>query len=453
MKLTFYGGTGTVTGANFLLELSSDLKILIDCGLMQGTSVSDSFNREEFPYNPEEMKFLLVTHAHMDHIGRIPKLVKDGFCGKIISTPPTKEIAEILFQDALGIMDADSRKKGILPIYDKKDIEKALSLWETIPYHQSFGLGEDNSIYLRDSGHILGSAMIEVNDSKTKVVFTGDLGNSPSLLLNDTEEIKDANYIVMESVYGDKNHEPKDERREKLKKIIKETIEDKKLLIIPAFSVERTQILLYEMNGFFENHELSQIPVFLDSPLAIKITKIYQKYSDYLNKTVQKEIKEGDDVFNFPRLKSTSLSRDSDKINITQNPKIIIAGSGMSNGGRVVHHEKDHVGDKDAIILAVGYQAVGTLGRRLEDGAKTVKINGEEIEVRAQILKIEGYSSHKDSDNLVKFIETASEEGKLKNVFTVMGEPKSSLFLVQRLRDELNVKAKYPDYGEEIQLS
>ena len=207
------------------------------------------------------------------------------------------------------------------------------------------------------------------------------------------------------------------------------------------------------MNGFFENHELSQIPVFLDSPLAIKITKIYQKYSDYLNKTVQKEIKEGDDVFNFPRLKSTSLSRDSDKINITQNPKIIIAGSGMSNGGRVVHHEKDHVGDKDAIILAVWYQAVGTLGRRLEDGAKTVKINGEEIEVRAQILKIEGYSSHKDSDNLVKFIETASEEGKWKNVFTVMGEPKSSLFLVQRLRDELNVKAKYPDYGEEIQLS
>jgi metallo-beta-lactamase family protein len=457
MKLTFYGGTGTVTGANFLLENSNGFRVLIDCGLMQGTSVSDNFNRESFPYNPEDIKFLFVTHAHMDHIGRIPKLIKDGFCGKIISTPPTKEMAEILFEDALGIMDADARKKGILPIYDKKDVEKALSLWQTISYHQDFKVEEDFSIYLKDSGHILGSAMIEVTDlsekNGKKVVFTGDLGNSPSLLLNDTEQIEDANYIIMESVYGDKNHQPKDERREQLKDIIIKTINEKKLLIIPAFSVERTQILLYEMNGFFENHEISQIPVFLDSPLAIKITKIYQKYYNYLNKNVQKEIKEGDDVFNFPKLKSTSLSRDSEKIKITQNPKIIIAGSGMSNGGRVVHHEKDHVGDKDAIILAVGYQAVGTLGRKLEDGAKTVKINGEDIQVKAKILKIEGYSSHKDSDNLVNFIEDANKNGTLKKVFTVMGEPKSSLFLAQRLNDELEVKAEYPEYGEEVELS
>ena len=207
------------------------------------------------------------------------------------------------------------------------------------------------------------------------------------------------------------------------------------------------------MNEFFENHELSQIPVFLDSPLAIKITKVYVKYSDYLNTAIRKEIKEGDDVFSFPRLKSTALSRDSEKIDITQNPKIILAGSGMSNGGRIVHHEKDHVGDKNAIILIVGYQAIGTLGRKLEDGAKEVRIYDEDIPVKAEILKIEGYSSHKDSDHLTLFVEKANESKKLKKVFAVMGEPKASLFLVQRLRDELGVNAEYPEYGKSVTLS
>ena len=457
MKLTFYGGTGSVTGANFLLESPADsdkkLKILIDCGIMQGTITADNFNRETFPYNPEEIDFLIVTHAHMDHIGRIPKLVKDGFKGRIISTPPTKDLVVLLYDDALRIIDSDSRKSGTLPIYEKKDVENSLSLWETVEYHKTFGLGEGVSMYLRDSGHILGSAMVEIDDGKVKSVFTGDLGNSPSLLLNDTEEIKNADYIVMESVYGDRNHEPKTERRKKLKEIIQDTISNKKILIIPAFSLERTQMILYEMNEFFENHELRQIPVFLDSPLAIKITKVYVKYSDYLNTAIRKEIKEGDDVFSFPRLKSTALSRDSEKIDITQNPKIILAGSGMSNGGRIVHHEKDHVGDKNAIILIVGYQAIGTLGRKLEDGAKEVRIYDEDIPVKAEILKIEGYSSHKDSDHLTLFVEKANESKKLKKVFAVMGEPKASLFLVQRLRDELGVNAEYPEYGKSVTLS
>ncbi len=456
IKLKFCGGTGAVTGANYLLESTDgggSIKILIDCGLMQGTSIADAFNREPFPYNPAEIDYLLVTHAHMDHIGRIPKLVHDGFKGKIISTPPTKDLSVILYEDALKIIDSDARKSGISALYDKNDVENALGLWEVLEYHKPFGLGHGISIYLRDSGHILGSSMIEVNDGKTKTVFTGDLGNSPSLLLNDTEEIKDANYIIMESVYGDRNHEPKEERKNKLKEVIKDTIVNNKLLIIPAFSLERTQMLLYEMNGFFENHELSQIPVFLDSPLAIKITQIYQKYSSYLNATVQQEIKDGDDVFNFPRLKATPFSRESEKIDRTANPKIIIAGSGMSNGGRVVHHEKDHVGDKNATILLVGYQSVGTLGRHLEDGEKVVKIYGEDMQVRASIIKIEGYSSHKDSDHLVGFVETASQSGTLKKVFTVMGEPKSSLFLVQRLRDELNVNAVYPELNSIVDLN
>jgi len=456
MKVTFYGGTGSVTGANFLIEHTDSseksIKVLIDCGMMQGSETADAFNREPFPYKVEEIDFLIITHAHIDHIGRIPKIVKDGFRGKILSTPPTRDIAELLLEDTLGILENESRRKGTLPLFEKQDLQKSMTLWDTIPYHQSHSLIAGISIYLRDAGHILGASMVEVSDGKTKAVFTGDLGNSPSLLLNDTEAITDANYIIMESVYGDRNHEPKDERRKELKAIIQDTITNKKLLIIPSFSVERTQMMLYEMNEFFMNGELKQIPVFLDSPLAIKVTKIYERYSSYLNEHVRGEIKKGDDIFKFPKLKSTPMSWESEKIDQTPNPKIIMAGSGMSNGGRIVHHEKDHAGDANSTILLVGYQSLGTLGRQLEDGAKTVRINGEEITVRAKIAKIEGYSSHKDSDHLVSFVEEAAKGGTLKKVFTVMGEPKSSLFLVQRLRDELGVQGEYPEYGETVEL-
>ncbi len=451
MKITFYGGTGSVTGANFLLE-HQDKKILIDCGLMQGTDESDAFNRLPFPYKAEEIDFLIVTHAHIDHIGRIPKLVKDGFRGKIISTPPTKEISELLLDDTLAIIQGQARKSGVLAIFEKNDLEKALSLWQTIGYHENFDFGSGLSLYLMDSGHVLGSSMAHFNDGKTKIVFTGDLGNSPSLLLNDTENITDANYIVMESVYGDRNHEPKEERRKKFKAIIKDTIDKKRILIIPAFSLERSQMMLYEMNEFFKNNELPPVPVFLDSPLAIKITAVYEKYPQYMNANVRKMIASGDDVFDFPKLKFTPMSRDSQRIEASPNPKIIMAGSGMSNGGRIVNREKEHAGDKNATILLVGYQAVGTLGRQLEDGTKTVTIYNEKINVKAKIVKIAGYSSHKDSDNLVSLVEKANESGALKKVFTVMGEPKASLFLVQRLKDEINVKGEYPEYGESVEL-
>ncbi len=451
-KLTFYGGTGTVTGANFLLEINNT-KILIDCGLVQGNKFAENLNRSDFLYNPAEIDYLLITHAHIDHIGRIPKLVKDGFKGQILSTPETKELAEFLLADAVKILDNEARRDGVLPLYESADIVTALSLWQTVPYHTKKELSEEISIFLKDAGHILGSAMVEISHNGKKIVFTGDLGNSPSILLKDTEDIIDADYILMESVYGDRNHSSKIDRRNKLKQIIIDTIKEKRTLIIPAFSLERTQMIIYEMNELFENKEIQpQIPVFLDSPLAINITGVYKKYQDNFNDKARADILSGDDIFNFPGLKFIVQSGESKMISKVPGPKIIMAGSGMSTGGRVINHEHSYVSSPNAGILFVGYQAVGSLGRQLQDGAKQVIIFGEKKKVNAKIYSISGYSSHKDSDHLLDFVAKASESNKLKKVFVAMGEPKSALFLVQKLRDNLGVDAIYSDLNATVEI-
>lgn len=452
MKLTFYGGTGMVTGANFLVE-DGDYKFLVDCGLVQGNKLADSINREEFPYDAKTINTLLVTHAHIDHIGRIPKLYKDGFRGNIVSTPETKEIAQLLLDDAQGILEDEARRAGVLPLYNREDVSGAMSLWSTVAYRDRHELMSGYAIQFRDSGHILGSSMIEIFKNGKKIVFTGDLGNSPSLLLNDTEEIVDADYLVMESVYGDRNHESKDERREKLKAVVEETIKRKAVLIIPAFSLERTQNILYEMNEFFEHDGIRNIPVFIDSPLATKITTVYKNHPESLKPSIQDQIRGGDDIFDFPKLKFSVQRAESQRISETQNPKIIIAGSGMSNGGRIINHELEHLSDPNAIILLVGYQSAGTLGRQIKDGAKEVNIHGNKVKVRAEIKSIEGYSSHKDSDGLMSFVEKVGEAGKLKQIFVVMGEPKSSLFLVQKIKDNLELDATYPEFGKSFELS
>ncbi|MFA6446306.1 MAG: MBL fold metallo-hydrolase [Candidatus Paceibacterota bacterium] len=448
MKLTFCGGVGAVTGANFLLETGTT-KLIIDCGLLQGTANADSFNRATFPYDPKTIQYLVVTHAHMDHIGRIPKLVKDGFRGEIVSTPQTMEIVRFMFDDALKILDEESRREGVLPLYEKGDVDLALSLWKPLPYHSSRALGEA-SVYFKDAGHILGSAMAEITAENKKIVFTGDLGNSPSPLLRDTEHLGTADYVVMESVYGDRNHETHEERHSKFKQTILDTIARKGVLLIPSFSLERTQVILYELNTFFEKEKVPQIPVFLDSPLASHVTSVYEHSRDVFNEKAQAEIRAGDDIFNFPKLKNTIRTEDSQAIHGTPNPKIIIAGSGMSSGGRVRQHEKTYLGDKNTTLLLVGYQAVGTLGRQLLDGTKEILIKGEKVKVHAKVDIVYGYSAHKDSDNLIKFI--ADMDPLPKKVFAVMGELKSSLFLVQRLRDYVGVDAVAPSEISSVEL-
>lgn len=460
LNLTFHGGADGVTGANFLLEKkpstenSNDgVKILVDCGMIQGSKFAENLNRSEFKYDPSSVDYLLVTHSHIDHIGRIPKLVRDGFKGKIISTPETRDLSGLMLDDSLKIIEEEARQDGLLPLYEKEDVAKSLSLWSALPYHTSLDLEGGLSVYLKDAGHILGSSIVEITYNGKKIVFSGDLGNSPSPLLKDTENVTDADYMIMESVYGDRNHESKEERKGKLKDFIRKTFEKKATLIIPAFSLERTQVILYEMNDIFENGDIPSLPVFIDSPLAFKVTEIYKKYSSAdFKDSVRSEISKGDDVFNFPRLKFTVRTEESIKIRNTPNPKIIIAGSGMSHGGRIVQHEKNYLSDPHTILLLTGYQATGSLGRQLEDGAKKVNIFGEIVNVRAKIEKINGYSSHKDSDNLLSFVGSVASASKLKKIFVVMGELKSSLFLVQKLRDELGVDAVHPKGGSSVEL-
>jgi len=449
--LTCCGGVGNATGANFWLQ-TSGLSILVDCGLVQGSSFAMVENRDSFPYDAHDIDFLLITHAHMDHIGRIPKLVREGFGGVIYSTPETRELALVMLEDARGLIEREARESGFPPLYETADVARALSLWKTVPYHIPFSLSDDVSIYLRDAGHILGSSIIEVSLKKEgkKIAFTGDLGNSPTPLLRDTEYVTDADYMVMESVYGDRNHEPKDARDARLRQVIDDTVRRGGTVVIPTFSLERTQVILYEINNFIEDKKIARVPVFLDSPLAIKVTEVYKRHIAQFKDSIQKEIAAGDDIFDFPGLKIVTTPDESASLDKRSEPKVILAGSGMSVGGRVLHHERSYLTDPKATILLVGYQVAGSLGRQIEEHQKHIIVDGARVTVRAHIEKIGGFSSHKDSNGLVEF--ASHTQPKMKKVFIAMGENVSSSFLAQRLRGELGLNAIVPEKNKEYEL-
>lgn len=452
LLLTFAGGTGSVTGANFLLQVPKEdggKNFLIDCGLEQGTKLADDNNWDPFPYDVSTIDALFITHAHIDHIGRIPKLFYDGFNGKVYSTIPTKDITALMLEDTAHILSHSETHPELAEIYAPAILKKVMDSWVGIDYHQDLAI--DSLVFrYRDAGHVLGSGMLEIMYNNKKIIFTGDLGNSPSPLLRDTEPITHVDYLIMESVYGDRNHINREERRKYLEGTIEDNYTRKGTLIIPTFSLERAQELLFEMNELVTNKRVPEMPVFFDSPLGIRLTTVYDKYGKYFNAIAQEQLKRGDDIFNFPGLKSTLLTEESKEILDVPNPKIVIAGSGMSNGGRVLHHETNYLSDANNTLLLTGYQSQGTLGRQIQDGAKSIRIAGREIPVNAHIVYIDGYSGHKDSDHLVQFVEQTADT--LKKVYVVMGEPKSSMFLTQRLRDYLGIQAFAPEYKDVVEL-
>lgn len=429
-KLTCHGGAGRATGANFLLEIG-EKRVLIDCGMEQGGETAHHHNRRAFPYDPASVDLLFVTHAHIDHIGLIPRLVKDGFSGEIYSTQETKEISLLLLEDAAKI----GRDNGE-PLYDLDHIARAMSLWNTLPYHAPKDFG-GFSLELFDAGHILGSAMYQFSTDKGSLLATGDIGNSPSPILKDHEKVSGLSYLLMESVYGDRNHEARSEREAKFKRVVEETIARGGTLLIPAFSLERTQEILLLLDNLFEKEKIPSAPVYLDSPLAQKITLIFERAK-------------GLDSFNFKELVKIARVAESKDIASTHGAKIIIAGSGMSTAGRILYHEKHFLPDPTSTILMMGYQAAGTLGRQIAEGVDNVVIDGERIHIKARVVKIDGFSGHADSNALVDF--AAASQKTLKKILVAMGEPKSQIFLAQRLRDELNLDAVSTEEGRSYEL-
>jgi metallo-beta-lactamase family protein len=451
VHIGFYGGTGTVTGSNFLFS-TPKMRILIDCGLTQGGRVCDASNTQPFPYDLSTVDALFLTHAHIDHSGRIPRLVRAGFKGTIYSTPETKRLAQVVLPDSARIVAEEAAACHEEPAYREEDVPAVFERWEELPYYTPLSLG-DCTVTLHNSGHILGSAMVEILHPRIgKTLFTGDLGNSPSILLKDTDEVKDVNYLVVESVYGDRLHEPVADRLAQFESIVEEVIAQRGVLLIPTFSLERTQDILFQLNELVEKSRIPRIPVFLDSPLAEKTTEIYRTAAmSNFNDAVRAAKEHGGDVFSFHGLSVTTSVRESKDIDATPGPKIIIAGSGMSNGGRIVLHEKRYLPEKNTTLLLVGYQAPGSLGRLLQEGASQVTIHDSSVPVAARVLSISGYSGHRDQDGIMNFVNGTNVS--LKKAFVVMGEPKAEQFLAQHMRDYLGIDAVVPQLGDVVELT
>ncbi len=433
MKIGFYGGVSEVTGSNFLLE--GDSKILIDCGLIQKERTCSLENFSPFPYNPQEIKAVLVTHAHLDHIGRLPKLLKEGFSGYVYSTLPTKDLAYEILMDAQKVIEENCLEYTQEILYSKQDVENLMLRWQTIDYHQKFKI-DSFEIEFFDAGHILGSAFIKINN----LVFSGDLGNKGKNLAKDLEKLPNCQYLVLESTYGNRNHQDLEKRREILEKILEKVIYEKRTLIIPTFALERAQEIIFDIQELIEKKEIPEIKIFLDSPLAFRISKIYEKYPEYLNQEVQKEIL-AKGIFNKEYLKIIERIEDEREIFESRPPKIILAGSGMVTGGRILKILDRYIEDPLTTMLFIGYQAEGSLGRKILEG---------EVKIKGEVLSLFSYSAHRDQEGILEWLKP--QRFNLKKIFLTHGEKDAKISLKTKIMDELAISTIIPNQGEIFEI-
>jgi metallo-beta-lactamase family protein len=451
MKISFHGACREVTGSCILIELEG-VKFLVDCGMFQGEKAEK--NQKDFSFNPKDIDFVLLTHAHLDHCGRLPKLFMDGFRGRIYSTAPTRDLAEIILLDALKV-SRDEGKVFVAPFCTEGDIFELIKFFTCLAYEKENKINDNVKIKLRDAGHILGSTSFEVlleeNGKEKKLVFSGDLGNSPAPIIRDPELISGADIVFIESTYGNRIHESKEKGKEALKKKIEEVIEKQGTLMIPVFAMERTQELLYELNNWVESQEIPYVPVFLDSPLAIKATGIYRNYVDFYDKEAKDLIRKGDDLFDFKGLFMINNISQAGVAEKAIPPKIILAGSGMFQGGKIKSYLKRYLGDSANTLLIISYQSEGSLGRRLINKEKSVEIDGKIIHVRADVSAIFSFSSHADQLALLNWID-AIKNPKPKKVFVVHGEESAGQSLATILKSTTKSDIIVPVYGNKYDI-
>ncbi len=451
LSVLFARGARRVTGSNFLITAKNgdkETRILIDCGLAQGERFCESVNEEKFSYNPASVDAIFFTHAHEDHIGLFPKLVKEGFRGKAYATAPTAALMPVMLEDSFHIISQEAERCHEAPPYTAENMRAATALVEAIPYHKTIAVSPDVSVTLYNAGHIIGSASVAIDAFGTRLVFTGDLGRVPPVIVPEREIPEKTDYLFMESVYGDRLHESIESSETALHAAVREALRKKGTLLIPAFSLERTQIILESLERMFADGE-PRVPVFLDSPLAAKVTEVYERFPDFLREDVRKRMEAGEDPFSFKNLTVTADAEQSRAIDHAPSPKIIIAGAGMSHGGRIRFHEARYLPDATTTLLISGYQVAGSLGRRLKDGAKEVTIDGAMVRVRADIKALDGFSAHADRDDLMGYVEAVRPKG----VHVILGETQSSAFLAQRIQGFLNIPADVPREGETLAVN
>lgn len=449
-NLSFHGAVRGVTGSCFLFECEEG-KLLIDCGMHQGERMCSKTNLEPFDFKTDDIDAVLVTHAHYDHTGRLPVLVARGFNGKIYATPPTKSLTRAILDDAIRIMQDQAEKCGDPVLYNSDQLSKMYSLMKGINYNTNFEPLPGVSVMFHDAGHILGSAFITLDYKGKRYAFSGDLGNDDVPILPPTSDLNKANYVVIETTYGNRDHEPVSKREEQLEQAINKIIKRNGTVIIPAFSIERTQELLYALDHMKDSGRLPNVQVYLDSPLAIKATEIYRDFKTYLRFDRSYDESPDNDLFSFKGLKVTETADQSRAINQHAGPKIIIAGSGMMTGGRVLHHLKRYLSDEKSGLLIIGYQAEGTLGRQIQDGAKKVDIHQSEIPVRLEIFEIESFSAHGDREKLRRWL--LKDHETLEKIFLVHGDEAVKPDFQKFLKDG-GIKAEIiiPDFQERIHL-